>query len=72
MDTQAHTHGGGRDLSRIPRMIRALERLWLSHPDLRLGQLVLKVVNPSEPAAQVFYLEDDAMEEAIRDALNEW
>ena len=30
-----------RDINRIPKICKELEELWLKHPDLRLGQLIL-------------------------------
>jgi len=35
-----------RNINRIPIIIKRFEELWLKHPDLRLGQLILNVVNP--------------------------
>lgn len=35
-----------RDKNRIPVILKRFEKLWLKHSDLRLGQLILNVVNP--------------------------
>ena len=32
-----------RDINRIPKILKRLDELWESNPDLRLGQLILNV-----------------------------
>lgn len=54
-----------RDPNRIPRIVEKLRALWLAHPDLRLGQIV---VNATPSGLDTFYAEDDKIEEGI-DAL---
>jgi len=48
-----------RDKNRIKPAIEKLEKLWLSNPDFRLGQLIMNIVRPEEPNAMIFYIEDD-------------
>lgn len=52
-----------RDPARIAPMLEELKRLWLKHPDLRLGQLI---VNVAPADRDLFYIEDDKLLEAIR------
>jgi hypothetical protein len=47
-----------RDPARIPEMCRLLQRAWERVPDLRLGQLVIDAIGPSEPCREVFYAEE--------------
>ncbi len=50
-----------RDPNRIDEMLAALRATWLQSPDLRLGQLIVNAVRPSQPCPEVFYFEDDAL-----------
>jgi hypothetical protein len=36
-------NGTPRDPARIPMILAEVQRMWLKHPDLRLGQLILNV-----------------------------
>lgn len=53
-----------RDPARIRPMLDELEKLWLQHPDLRLGQLIDTALFGH--GAPLFYVEDDEMLEAMR------
>jgi uncharacterized protein YihD (DUF1040 family) len=55
-----------RDPERIEVMLNALREAWCASPDLRLGQLIVNAVRPSEPCPQVFYIEDDVMLDRLR------
>lgn len=55
-----------RDPNRIDPMLALLGKTWKKNPDLRLGQLLVNAARPSEPVPQIFYLEDDAMEDGLR------
>ena len=46
-----------RDIDRIPVILGRLEKIWKNNPDLRLGQLILNVINESI----LYYLEDDVI-----------
>lgn len=48
-----------RDKNRIKPTLEKLEKLWLSNPDFRLGQLIMNIIKPEEPNAKIFYIEDD-------------
>ena len=44
-----------RDIDRIPDILRQIEHVWKHVPDLRLGQLLLNVLQ--DP--QLYYVEDE-------------
>lgn len=46
-----------RDPKRIPIVLHDVQRVWEAFPDMRLGQLLLNVVN--DPA--LYYMEDDVL-----------
>lgn len=50
-----------RDANRIPEILDALQKLWMANPDLRLGQLLVNVVNLKDPSDELFYIEDDEL-----------
>jgi len=50
-----------RDPARIDDVLAALRAAWVESPDLRLGQLVVNAVRPTQPCPEVFYAEDDAL-----------
>lgn len=62
-----------RDPNRINRMVEKLRAAWLSHPDMRLTQLVESAASLGEEGDKVgrtvFYIEDDASERGL-DILN--
>lgn len=46
-----------RDKNRIPRICKKLEKVWMTHPDMRLGQLMVCILG-TDP----FYMEDHTAE----------
>lgn len=44
-----------RDIKRIDKVCDRLKQLWKQYPDLRLGQIILNVIQ--DP--QLYYIEDD-------------
>lgn len=46
------------DKARIDEMIDELKDAWLRTPNLRLGQLIVNIVNPQQPCPEIFYVED--------------
>lgn len=60
-----------RDPARIDRMIEKLWHLWKLHPDMRLGQLLVNVIRPSQPCPQIFSAEDTDTEEKLAQYLAE-
>jgi hypothetical protein len=60
-----------RDPARIGRMVEKLRALWLSNPDMRLGQLAENLgVSYKLNAASLYHIEDDDMERRL-DAVNQ-
>ena len=51
-----------RDPNRIDRIIERLRKVWHASPDMRLGQLLVNVIKPSQPCPQVFSIEDTITE----------
>jgi uncharacterized protein YihD (DUF1040 family) len=51
-----------RDKKRIPKIIKGLEKIWLKHPELRLGQLI---GNVKEFEGILYYVEDEALIEYL-------
>ena len=58
-----------RDPERITHILQKLERYWVQHPDLRLGQLIENAkAMATRSEIDTFYVEDDVMERGL-DAL---
>ena len=55
----AKKYPNGRDPARIDAMLAELRELWLADDQLRLGQLIVNIVNPREPSSEVYNVEDD-------------
>jgi hypothetical protein len=53
-----------RDPARIPIILEKVQEVWLAHPDMRLGQILVNVMGQADP----FMVEDDV----LLDDLNEW
>jgi hypothetical protein len=47
-----------RDPGRIEQVLAAVRSIWAENPDLRLGQLIVNAVRPSDPCPEVFAVED--------------
>ena len=58
-----------RDPARIDEILADLAAVWRKSPDLRLGQLLVNLVRPDEPAPAVFNIEDTQLHKRIRRAL---
>ena len=54
-----------RDKKRIPDILARLENVWEKYPDLRLGQLIVNVV---DDASLLYMLEDNELIEGIEKA----
>lgn len=63
-----------RNPDRIDRMLGLLRAYWHAHPNLRLGQIVgnftprIKWVNGDSDPGNSYYVEDDVIERALREA----
>ena len=53
-----------RDKERIPGILARLEAVWEKYPDLRLGQLIVNVV---DDASLLYILEDNELIEGIEE-----
>ena len=56
-----------RDPKRIDKILDELKSIWVKHPDLRLGQLLLNVI----PETYLYYVEDDDLIKAIKNTYEE-
>ena len=52
-----------RNKERIPQVLKEIQNIWEQYPDLRLGQLILNVIN--DPAA--YYIEDDVLIKTLKE-----
>lgn len=56
-----------RDPNRIDRILKLLGKVWKEVPDWRLGQLVSNLVGND---AYIFYVEDDKLEEKLKEIVD--
>ena len=54
----------------ITPVLAALYEAWLRCPELRLGQLLVNVVNPTQPCPEVFYVEDATLAKKLKEWKN--
>ena len=54
-----------RDPNRIPIMLEELKILWETHPDWRLGQLIVNL-SRAEGFEDPFFVQDDSLLNTIR------
>ena len=54
-----------RDLARIDRILEKLRAAWKTLPDMRLGQLLVNIIRPSQPCPQIFGVEDTFTEKNL-------
>ena len=47
-----------RDPNRIDSVLTAIRDVWIQHPDMRLGQLIVNAIQPVTPNAETFHTED--------------
>lgn len=47
-----------RDPKRIKPLLKALEKYWVDHPDLRLGQIISNANALDGKNRDIFYIED--------------
>ena len=57
-----------RDPARIKPFLNKLEKYWLEHPDLRLGQVISNTKFFCKTKTELFYVEDDLLEEGFDNA----
>ena len=56
-----------RDPARIPEILGLIEQLWNKHPDMRLGQLVVNLLDPVPNP--IFNIEDETLRDRLTDTL---
>jgi len=42
-------------------LLETIEKVWAKYPDLRLTQLLVNVIKPSESCAEIYYVEDSKL-----------
>lgn len=55
-----------KDISRIPEILKELEKVWMENPDYRLGQLITVAARPSHPHPTTFHIEDDEILKGLK------
>ncbi len=56
-----------RDVDRIKPFLAKIEEYWLKNQDLRFGQIVMNIIQPEISNSQVYYIEDEAFLEKLKD-----
>ncbi|SFR76483.1 hypothetical protein SAMN05428960_1292 [Mitsuaria sp. PDC51] len=56
-----------RNPARIDEILSALRAAWEESPDLRLGQLIVNAVRPTNPCPEVFYARDEDLVRRLMD-----
>ena len=54
-----------RDPARIDEILAALRVAWQESPDLRLGQLIVDAIRPTQPCPEVFHVQDEGLLERL-------
>lgn len=50
-----------RDPERITAVLNELHKVWEKNPDLRLGQIIVNMVQAENASPEIFYFEDDVL-----------
>ena len=58
------------DINRIKPTLERIEKLWLSNPNLRFGQLLVNIFRLEEPNPKIFYMEDDVFLQKLNEFEN--
>jgi hypothetical protein len=59
-----------RDPDRIEVMLDKLREVWLTDPDLRLGQIIVISTKPNNPCPEVFHVEDNKLLKGLDEYLD--
>lgn len=59
------------DPTRIPRILKLVEQIWLECPELRLGQLLTGAVGRPSKGFDIFYETDEKLEAELRRILRQ-
>ena len=57
--------GQPRDPERIDAILAAIGEIWRAHPDMRLGQLLVNLLDPEWN--KLFNIEDDVLAQRLRE-----
>lgn len=60
-----------RDPNRIEPMLDLLRKVWMQHPDMRLGQIIVNAARQDEPCPQIYSVEDGKVSRGLEHML-EW
>ena len=58
------------DDARIDYVTSEIARLWKLQPELRLGQLIVNAVRPSDPCPEVFSVRDEVLLRKLSDLVD--
>lgn len=50
-----------RDPERITAVLNEPRKVWEKNPDLRLGQIIVNMVQAENSSPEIFYFEDDVL-----------
>jgi hypothetical protein len=56
-----------RDPDRIPEILGLIEQVWRRHPDMRLGQLIVNLLDPRPNP--IFAIEDETLRDRLKTVL---
>tara|TARA_R110001583_G_scaffold134394_2_gene286092 strand:+ start:1127 stop:1615 length:489 start_codon:yes stop_codon:yes gene_type:complete len=49
------------------KLLETIETVWAKYPDLRLTQLLVNVIKPSESCSEIYYVEDSKLIELLNE-----
>lgn len=52
-------------------VLEAIEKAWAKYPDLRLTQLLVNVIKPSESCSEIYYTEDSKLIDLLNELVTE-
>ncbi len=52
-------------------MLETIEKAWAKYPELRLAQLLVNAIKPSEPCSEMYYVEDSQLINKLELFINE-
>lgn len=67
---QVTTEAPETDTIRIPHTLARLERYWMKHPELRLGQILGNIA--TEVGVDSYFVEDAVVAQKLEDAAPSW
>ena len=53
------------------KMLETIEKVWAKYPELRLAQLLVNAIKPSEPCSEMYYVEDSQLINKLELFINE-